>query len=556
MVPPPARIGSPLAEVETPALLIDLDAYERNLERMARSLDGLPVRLRAHAKTHKCPTIAHHQIARGAVGVCCQTIGEAEAMVLAGVTSVLLTNQVVTPGKIARLVALAKQAEVVACVDDERNALALDAAAASLGIRLPVMVEINIGQDRCGVAPGDPAVTLAQRVSARANLRFMGLQAYLGNAQHVYDLGARADVLARSIGLTRLTVESLRSHGLECKLISGGGTGTYPIEARSGVYNEVQAGSYIFMDADYEKVEGAGGNFENALFLLTTIVSRVDGRAVCDAGLKAGSIDSGLPIVHAAPRDPLRERLRRAWGASRRGRPRVVATRRSPTPRPGALRPDGEPARLVHRCPGRPNRDAVADRSERRLMQELTIDCQTRRGICCVLGRPQRMERRGPHPYIIPLRTSMPQIFNPSTNTLSRLTIFGAALRRPRAARADLHADLRSPYQTQVGVVREQPVPFSHEHHVRGLGIDCRYCHTSVETSPFAERPADVHLHELPLADLDRQPDARSRSATSLREDKPLAGAGSTTCPTSSTSTTASTCRRASAASSATAGST
>ena len=151
---PPARVASPIAEVETPALLIDLDAYERNLDRMAESLEGQPVRLRAHAKTHKCPIIATHQISRGAVGICCQTLGEAEAMVLGGVHNILITNQIVSTGKVRRLAALAKQAEVMVCADDEANLQDLDAAAALFGVQLPVLVEVNIGQNRCGVEPG------------------------------------------------------------------------------------------------------------------------------------------------------------------------------------------------------------------------------------------------------------------------------------------------------------------------------------------------------------------------------------------------------------------
>jgi 3-hydroxy-D-aspartate aldolase len=295
---PPACIASPIADVETPALLIDLDAYERNLDRMVDSLRGRPVRLRAHAKTHKCPIIAGHQVARGALGICCQTLGEAEAMVLGGVRNILITNQVVSPGKIRRLAALAKQAEVMVCADDEANLHDLDAAAGRFGVRLPVLVEVNVGQDRCGVEPGAPTLALARSIAARPNLRFAGLQAYHGKAQHIYDPARRAEVVNGAVSLVRQTVDLLRSHGLECERVSGGGTGTYPIEAASGVYDEVQAGSYIFMDADYQKVRGDGPAYEAALFVLTTVISRSGGRAVCDAGLKASSLDSGMPVVH------------------------------------------------------------------------------------------------------------------------------------------------------------------------------------------------------------------------------------------------------------------
>ena len=169
------------------------------------------------------------------------------------------------------------------------------------GVRLPVLVEINVGQNRCGVEPGTPALALARSVMACRSLRFAGIQAYHGKSQHIYDPGQRAEVVNAAISLVRQTVDLLRTHGLECELVSGGGTGTYPIEAASGVYNEVQSGSYIFMDADYNKVRGDGPAFESALFVLTTVISRSGDRAVCDAGLKASSVDSGMPVVHDRP---------------------------------------------------------------------------------------------------------------------------------------------------------------------------------------------------------------------------------------------------------------
>ena len=298
---PPAQIGCPIADVETPALVIDLDAYERNLDRMVASLEGRPVRLRPHAKTHKCPIIANHQIARGAVGICCQTLGEAEAMVLGGVGNILITNQIVSPGKLRRLASLAKQAEVMVCADDEANLRDLDAAARAFGTQLAVLVEVNVGQNRCGVEPGAPALALSQAVAASPNLRFAGIQAYHGKAQHIYDPAQRTEVVKQAVSLVRQTVDLLRSQGLACERVSGGGTGTYLIEAASNVYNEVQSGSYVFMDADYHKVRGDGPTFESALFVLTTVISRSGGRAVCDAGLKASSTDSGMPVVHDRP---------------------------------------------------------------------------------------------------------------------------------------------------------------------------------------------------------------------------------------------------------------
>lgn len=296
---PPADVGMAVDEIDTPALVVDLDAYERNLDRMAASLAGTAVRLRGHAKTHKCPVVALHQVARGAVGACCQKVSEAEAMVYGGVRDVLVSNEVVGARKIPRLVGLARQAEVAVCVDDPGNVRDLDAAAQAFGVRLPVLVEIDVGMSRCGVPPGEPALALAREVASRRGLRFAGLQAYHGRAQHIVDAERRRAVIEAAIAEVRQTVDLLKRHGLVCDMVSGAGTGTYRWEAASGVYTEVQAGSYCFMDVDYAVVEGFPREFEHALFVLATVMSRpAADRAVLDAGLKALSVDKGMPRVH------------------------------------------------------------------------------------------------------------------------------------------------------------------------------------------------------------------------------------------------------------------
>jgi len=307
MTRPPAEIGMPLTDVDTPALILDLEAFERNLDRMAKAVAGRPVRLRPHAKSHKCPAIAHRQIARGAVGVCCQKVDEAEAMVHGGVGNVLVTNEIVGTQKLARLAALAKgPAWVGVCADHPENVAALNAAALSYGVRLPVLVEINVGADRCGVEPGEPALRLAQQIAACPGLRFAGIQAYHGAAQHVREFEQRRAATGSAVEKTRRTVELLAAHGLSCELVTGAGTGSYPFEADSGVFTELQAGSYIFMDADYARNLGPsgapGGEFEHSLFVYATIMSRPTAeRAVVDAGLKALSVDSGLPVVADMP---------------------------------------------------------------------------------------------------------------------------------------------------------------------------------------------------------------------------------------------------------------
>ncbi|MBV8166865.1 MAG: alanine racemase, partial [Alphaproteobacteria bacterium] len=188
---PPAEIGMPLEEVDTPALLIELDAFERNLRRMAERTAGTKLKLRPHAKTHKCPVIALKQIALGAVGVCCQKVGEAEAMVLGGVPDVYVSNEIVGASKVRRLAALARQARISTCVDDASQIAALEAAAREHDVTLQVLVEVNMGGDRCGVEPGEPALRLAEAVAKTMHLRFTGLQAYHGSAQHLRSIAER-----------------------------------------------------------------------------------------------------------------------------------------------------------------------------------------------------------------------------------------------------------------------------------------------------------------------------------------------------------------------------
>ncbi|MBS0337966.1 MAG: DSD1 family PLP-dependent enzyme [Proteobacteria bacterium] len=300
----PARLGQRLEEVDTPALVLDLDAFEGNLRRLNEALAGRKVRVRAHAKTHKCPEIARRQVAAGAVGVCCQKVSEAEAMVEGGIGDVLVSNEVVGAGKLARLARLARRARVGICVDHALQVNALGAAALAEGVQLDVYVEIDVGARRCGVAPGAPALELAQHIAGTAGLRFAGLQAYQGSAQHVRTMQERRERIAIAIEAARSTRALIAAAGIACPVVTGAGSGSFMFEADSGVYDELQPGSYIFMDADYAKNEWAPPlpRFEHALFVLATVMSTpVPGRAVVDAGLKASSVDSGLPTVWERP---------------------------------------------------------------------------------------------------------------------------------------------------------------------------------------------------------------------------------------------------------------
>lgn len=299
----PARIGAPIEELDTPALLVELDAFEHNLRKLAEFCRKAGIRLRPHAKTHKCPSIALKQIALGAVGQCCQKVGEAEALVRGGVRDVLVSNQVVGMHKLRRLAALAKDATVALCFDAAEQVDSAAAAARELGVELGGLVEIEVGMQRCGVAPGAPARDLARLIANAPGLRFRGLQAYYGTAQHLPTFAERQAAIDTAAAAVRQTVELLRREGLECELVTGAGTGTYELEAKSGLWNELQAGSYVFMDVDYARIEGRNGerfaDFAHSLFVLASVMSvPAPDRAIVDAGLKSYSAEKGLPRVH------------------------------------------------------------------------------------------------------------------------------------------------------------------------------------------------------------------------------------------------------------------
>lgn len=300
---PPATAGMALADVDTPALLVDLDAFERNVQTMREAVRGSGVRLRPHGKSHKCPEIARRQLAAGAIGVCCQKVSEAEAFVDAGIRDVLIANEVVGPAKVRRVAQLARRARVAVCVDDARNVAELSNAANEMGVVIDVLVELDVGAGRCGVAPGEPAVTLCRAVKSAPYLHFAGLQAYHGAAQHVRDARERAAAIERAAALAKATRDALARYNIACETITGAGTGSFLHEVSSKVFNEIQPGSYVFMDADYARNDWTGfPRFEQSLHVLTTVMSTpVPGRIVCDAGLKASSTDSGMPQVAGWP---------------------------------------------------------------------------------------------------------------------------------------------------------------------------------------------------------------------------------------------------------------
>lgn len=290
-------IGQPVPSIDTPALVVDLDAVGRNIERMAAFSQQHGLRLRPHAKTHKSAWIAAQQVAAGAVGVCVQKTSEAEALAAAGVSDIFITNEVIDVAKLARLTALAHRCTLAVAVDSELGIDRLAAAVKQAGCALAVFVEIDVGHGRCGAAP-PKAGALARRAVA-AGLRFAGLQAYHGRAQHVRSPAERSAVIAHAAASVREAQAALAGAGLSCPLVTGAGTGSFVLEAASGLWGELQAGSYVFMDRDYADNTPLTGapRFEHALFVKCQVISRADDRAVVDAGHKSHAIDSGLPVV-------------------------------------------------------------------------------------------------------------------------------------------------------------------------------------------------------------------------------------------------------------------
>ena len=305
-------IGKSVAEIDTPALVIDLDAMKRNLVRMSEFARKHGIRWRPHAKMHKCATLAKVQIKAGAVGICVQKTSEAEAMVAAGVVDVYISNEVIAPTKLARVAALAKAAaaqggQLAIAVDSGEGVIRLAKAmtearkGSGVGTVIDVFVEIDVGHGRCGVEPGSAALNLALEIRKHPALNFAGLQAYNGVAQHVRSAADRRDAITKAVEAVLMTRHLIEGHGIPVGLVTGAGTGSMLLEAASGVYGELQAGSFLFMDADYAKNErdAAQPQFEHALFVKAQVMSTHPGHVVCDAGHKSHAIDSGLPLVHA-----------------------------------------------------------------------------------------------------------------------------------------------------------------------------------------------------------------------------------------------------------------
>ena len=302
----PAAVGMDESEIQTPCLVLDLDALERNIVKMGNFAKQMGVRHRVHGKMHKSVDVALLQERLGnSIGVCCQKVSEAEVFARGGIRDVLVSNQVRHPAKIDRLARVPKLgARAICCVDDIENVKDLSAAANAHGTQIECLVEIDCGAGRCGVTTTPDVVAIAEAIDAADGLKFAGLQAYQGAMQHLDNYQERKAKIDIVVAMVKDAVAALKDKGLSCDIVGGGGTGSYYFEGNSGVFNELQCGSYAFMDADYGRILDADGKridqgeWENALFILTSVMSHAKAdKAIVDAGLKAQSVDSGLPVI-------------------------------------------------------------------------------------------------------------------------------------------------------------------------------------------------------------------------------------------------------------------
>ncbi len=297
-------------ELPTPSVLVDLDVLERNILKMAEFTKSKNCGLRPHAKSHKSPFIAKKQMNAGAVGVCCQTIIEAESMIMNGIEHVLLTHNLASQSMIERFLSLVKNGDAKILVDGPENAEILAKAATRRGLNVDVLVEVNIGNNKAGQEPGEPAAKFASWVSRQEGLKFKGLQCYEGNLQlSIPEFDKRKEQATATLQKITNTINALKHHGLVPEIVTGGGTGTYNITAGYPGVTDIQPGSYIMMDRRYSEIETSGSDFEQAMTIISTVVSTPnETRAVTDLGWKAVGIEyesigwGGMPrpLIHGA----------------------------------------------------------------------------------------------------------------------------------------------------------------------------------------------------------------------------------------------------------------
>lgn len=287
-----------ISEICTPALAVDIRAFEENLRTMDGLLAGSPMTLYPHYKSNKCLEIVKRQLAHGAGGITCAKVSEAEDLVDGGVKTVVLANQVVQPEKIARLAALARRADVTVCVDDAENVRALERAASAADASINVLVEFEVGLNRCGVETEEELVALARAVAACPHLGFEGIQAYAGQLSHEADSSARKSAVLDTERRVRVLKSAVEAAGFPCRHIAGGSTGTVADKPRDTPYTQLQAGSYVFMDSTYAELRL---QFRQSLYLLTRVLSVRPGRVILDGGVKSLTMDQHAPVLPDLP---------------------------------------------------------------------------------------------------------------------------------------------------------------------------------------------------------------------------------------------------------------
>jgi D-serine deaminase-like pyridoxal phosphate-dependent protein len=284
-------------DLPTPALIVQLAALDRNIATMAAWAAEKQIAIRPHAKTHKSGEIAGRQIAAGAVGICCAKLGEAEALAAEGIDDILITSPIVSAQAIARLADLRRKVRALAIVVDHPEQVDR-LAAAMAGQTIDVLVDVDPGMHRTGVTSPDAAVALAERIRAKGTLRYRGVQYYCGMLQHVSTIVERRERLAERTAYLATVIRALREAGLAPEVVTGGGSGSFAIDAELSVLNELQPGSYVFMDREYRDCEFAGPQFEPSLMIDTRVISaNTPGCVTIDAGIKAMATEAGLPVV-------------------------------------------------------------------------------------------------------------------------------------------------------------------------------------------------------------------------------------------------------------------
>jgi D-serine deaminase-like pyridoxal phosphate-dependent protein len=303
---PNARlIGKPggLLELTTPALVLDLEAFERNVRAYQHQVNLHGLQARPHAKSHKCAEIARRQIAAGAIGVCTASLHEAEALVRQGINNILITSPVIGAGKLDRLLKLLDRGiSLAVVVDDREHAASMAAATHRSGHVLDVLIDVDLGMGRTGVSNIESALQLVNVVCDAAGISYRGIQAYSGSVQHIEDFAARDGIYTGQLRFLSGLITALDKRGLKSATVTGGGTGTLALDCREGILTEHQAGSYIFIDVEYGAVTLSANDsdaaFATSLFLHSTVISKnVPGTATIDAGLKSFATDGPLPRV-------------------------------------------------------------------------------------------------------------------------------------------------------------------------------------------------------------------------------------------------------------------